>query len=426
MALEQGLRRAPSARVPRPPSAGPELPPGAPLAALVLAAVARDPVREAGVHRVRASLEEARAEASLPPPEVALEVWNLPLAQPYALGQADMYMVELRQRLTPSGMRDGLARASLEEARAVTSELAERELEVAERVTMAYSECFAAARHHALHEAHLTVLDAMREAVLARLSAGSGDLAQVARVEAERARVLRSLSRYHGDRVRASRALDALVQRPTGTDLGVCEAPSALTPREDPERLVTRALSLRGQVRAARGMERAALARAEASRAEARWPELMLGASYWQMPEQRPGVGLSIATSLPWLSPGGRARARAAEERALSARASAAEAERSVRAEVLEALSRMDTLGRELATLRAVTLPSLDRARDATAVAYIHQRAELLEWIDAARMRLDAEMDDADLVAELLRAGASLDRAVGAPVPRSPVTPEAP
>jgi cobalt-zinc-cadmium efflux system outer membrane protein len=110
---------------------------------------------------------------------------------------------------------------------------------------------------------------------------------------------------------------------------------------------------------------------------------------------------------------------RAAEARALAARATVDEAERNARAEVLEARARMDTLARELGTLRTVTLPALDRARDATALAYVHQRAELLEWIDAARMRLDAEMDDADLTAELLRAGAALDRAVGAPVPRT-------
>jgi hypothetical protein len=39
--------------------------------------------------------------------------------------------------------------------------------------------------------------------------------------------------------------------------------------------------------------------------------------------------------------------------------------------------------------------------------------APLLAWLDAARMRLDLAMDEADLVVELARAVAALEEAVG-------------
>jgi len=54
-------------------------------------------------HRAHALVHAGRAEGSLRPAELGFEAWNLPLARPYAFGEADMYMVELRQRFPAAG-----------------------------------------------------------------------------------------------------------------------------------------------------------------------------------------------------------------------------------------------------------------------------------------------------------------------------------
>ena len=59
---------------------------------VVAAAVARSPALAMMAHRARALVHAGRAEGSLPSAELGFEAWNLPLARPYALGEADMYM----------------------------------------------------------------------------------------------------------------------------------------------------------------------------------------------------------------------------------------------------------------------------------------------------------------------------------------------
>src|SRR5204863_1650327 len=85
--------------------------------AIVAAAVSRDPGLAARTHRVRAAMHAARAEGSLPPPEASFQVWNVPLLRPYALNDAQMYMIEVRQMLPAIGLLDARARAQAEDAR---------------------------------------------------------------------------------------------------------------------------------------------------------------------------------------------------------------------------------------------------------------------------------------------------------------------
>src|SRR5258708_937389 len=54
--------------------------------------LARHPSLVAAAHRVRALGERARAEGSLPPPELGAEVWQVPFVKPYALDKSGMIM----------------------------------------------------------------------------------------------------------------------------------------------------------------------------------------------------------------------------------------------------------------------------------------------------------------------------------------------
>lgn len=381
-------------------------------------AVGRDPGIVARVRRARAMLEEARAETSLPPPELGVQVWNLPLTQPYALGDADMYMVELRQRFLPAGARDARAMARVGEARAELAAASAREQDTRRRVAEVWADYVAGTLHHHVHRDHLQLLGEMLAASRGRFAAGRATLADVTRVEAERARVQRVLTRFQSDRERAARTLNALMDRPADADLGeIAEAPPE-TVRLALDDLVRLALERRAMVAEARARVRAARAETDAARAEANRPEVSVSLGYWQDPQMRPGVGATAMMSLPWISGGGRAREAAARERESAERAEVEDSERAVRIEVTTALARVRGLEDELGVLRRESRRATERSIEAAHDAYVTGGGDLLMWIDAARMRLDLAMDEADLVADLQRAVAELEWSVGTALPR--------
>ncbi len=360
----------------------------------------------------------------MPSPELGLEAWNLPLARPYALGEANMYMVELRQRFPAAGSLDARARAMADEAHAMVAELASEERQIAQRAADAYADYVHGIRDHAIHHDHLALLEQMQGAVRARFTTGGTGLADAAKIDLEIAKTRRDIARIDGDITRARATINSLLRRPADAPLGPPSDIAPMTVRLSADELVARAERSRGAFVAARDRIQAAQARREAAEAEARWPELMVGVGYWQDPNMRPGYGANVSMSLPWLW--GEKRDRVAEAREREAAETSALAGASVEAqsEITEAHARVVTAERELQVLHTQALPAARRSIDAIRAVYTTGSASLLEWIDAARSFLDLEMEEAHISAELARAVASLERSVGAALPLTAVATE--
>jgi outer membrane protein TolC len=162
----------------------------------------------------------ARAEGSLPSPELGLEAWNLPLARPYAVGEANMYMVELRQHFPAAGSLDARARATADDAHAVIAELATEERQTAQRAADAYADYVHGTRDHRIHHEHLALLEQMQGAVRARYTTGGSALADAARIDLEIAKTHRAIARIDGDIARARATINALLRRPADASLG--------------------------------------------------------------------------------------------------------------------------------------------------------------------------------------------------------------
>ncbi|MEO8182406.1 MAG: TolC family protein [Deltaproteobacteria bacterium] len=391
---------------------------------IVALAVSRSPGLAAIAHRARAMVYAARAEGSLPSPELGLEAWNLPLARPYAVGEANMYMVELRQRFPAAGSLDARARAMADEAHAMVAELASEERQIAQRAADAYADYVHGVLDHALHHDHLALLEQMQGAVRARFTTGGSGLADAARIDLEIAKTRRAIARIDGDIARARAALNALLRRPADTSLGTPSDITPMTVRLSVDELVTRAREHRGTFVAARDRIQAAQARREAAEAEARWPEFMVGIGYWQDPNMRPGYGANVSMSLPWLWGGQRHRVDEAREREASETSALAGASVEAQSEITEARVRLVTAEHELQVLQTQALPAARRSIDAIRAVYSTGNASLLEWIDAGRSFLDLEMEETDVSAELARAVASLERAVGTTLPLTAVATE--
>jgi outer membrane protein, heavy metal efflux system len=383
-------------------------------------AVSRDPGLHSLVHEARAALHGARAAGSLPPPEVDAQVWNLPLARPYALGEAAMYMLEARQMFPAAGSRDARARAYAEEARGRVSALAARESEVLARAGQAYADYVHGVLDHRVHAVHHQLLGAMLDAARARY-AGGGALADVPRIESERARTRRSISHVSADIDRARATLNAMLQRRPDAPLGEPADLAPETVRVPTDDLLALAARSRGELGEARARVRSAAARREAARAESRWPVFTGTLGYWQDPQRRPGLGAMVAATLPWVWGGASARLDEARERELAEAEAVDRVTVDVRAEVCVAQARLEGLARELAVLRREARPAAARAVEAVRAAYVAGRGDLLAWIDAARQVLDVDMEEVEVTTGIAHAATELERAVGAPLPRVPV-----
>ena len=82
------------------------------------AVLERHPALLAEASRATALERRARAEGALPPPELMAELWQVPLKRPYAVDDAGMLMLSLRQNVPAPGARAARAEALRHEARA--------------------------------------------------------------------------------------------------------------------------------------------------------------------------------------------------------------------------------------------------------------------------------------------------------------------
>lgn len=388
---------------------------------VVSLAVRKSPALAVMAHRARALVYAGRAEGALPPPELGLEVWNLPLTRPYALGDADMYMVEIRQRFPAAGSLDARARAMGEEAEAMVLELSGEERLVAQRASDAFTDYAQAIQERRLQNAQLALLSRMSDAVHARQTTGGTMLADSTRVDVEKAKPERALVRIEGDIARARATLNALLRRPADAALGEPAEQPAQTISLTTSELLTRAQAHRPAIASAEARERAARARRDAAEAEALIPEFMVGLGYWQDPRMRPGVGVNVSMTLPWLRGPGRPRAEQAKEEEAAAHAARDVASVEAQADITAARAQLDVLAAQLRVVRQQSLPAARRSQDAIAAAFSTGGVSLLEWVDVTRSTLELEMEIVSLEGDLTRSASALERVVGERLPKTAI-----
>jgi outer membrane protein TolC len=265
----------------------------------------------------------------------------------------------------------------------------------------------------------------MGEAIRARYSTAGNSLTDVARLDLEVAKVQRALARIAGARLRAQSTLNALWARPASAPIPELAAMPPETVRLATDDLLARAQRHRAQIAAADARTKGADARLDAATKDANNPEFEVGVAYWQDPRMAPGFGLMFATSLPWFWGPGPAKKKQAEDDATGARFERAGAVLDAQGAIGEATARLAAIEKQLQQLDREAMPAASRAIEAMTSAFVTGNVTLFEWVDAARTTLDLEMESSDLRADLARAVAAMERAVGEPLPHVALTSEA-
>lgn len=370
------------------------------------AVLEQHPAVRAESSRALALERRARAEGALPPPELMAELWQVPIERPYAVDDAGMLMLGVRQNLPPPGARAARAEALRHEARArvAMAENGRRDLRREAGSTFVdYVEAFELRKVVALQQ---QLLEKLSAAAGAR-QAGGGALADVASADAELALLEAELA-VQDVAVSSSRArLNVLLRRAPGAPLGDPVWDAGATPALSSPAALERARQNRPEHDAARAERDARRAELRAEEREASWPEFSVAGLYFAPvgPATEHGYGVSASMSLPWLWGGARHR-RDAQRASVDAAEREREAVRiAVARDVTTALGRARSVQTRAALLRDRALPASVRAAEAVRVGYQSGRVGLTSILEAERRVLQLRL-------ELVRARAELERAI--------------
>jgi outer membrane protein, heavy metal efflux system len=391
-------------------------------ATLVNLTVRRNPSVRAAEQRARAVDLSADADGSLPAPELAAQVWQVPFSRPYALNDSQMIMVGVSQSFPAPGSLGAKQAARHEEARVGEAMAAERARQVARDAEHAFADYVEAAAGHRIHAGHEDVARRILEVSRRRQAAG-GTLTEVTQAEVELARVQADVESDAARLEMARGRINAVLGRAPAAPLGPPIEGDPMIPAWGQSEALAKARDLRPELRATAAERQASVLKLRAAEREATWPSFSFGVSYFAPTALMPfnGYGLNAGMSLPWLW-GGATLRRDAQQQFLAAASSDAEGiEIAVEADVVTASSTVEVAAVRLQIERERVLPATKRAFDLAWGGYESGRTDLLTLLMAQRSVVDAEHDIVMSRAALDHALADLDAAVGVAVPRRPL-----
>jgi hypothetical protein len=375
------------------------------------------PAPLAALARARASLRRSHAAASAPGPTFWLEVWDFPIGDPTLAGREGMYMVGVRQEIPVLAALDAEGRSEAELSRAESAEGRDVSRLLFLEAGRGCVDWIVAGEVAKRWREYGTHLSQVREATATAYGAGSGttSLGSIARVDADIARVERRAIELEEQ---AHVARDGLVAL-AGEGVALPEEAPALPepPRElDLEPTIAGALSVRGDVAAARFRAAAADARAESARAMADVPKFEVAATYMQMPGARPGLGAMVSMTMPWIGGGLLDASDAAEEEAKASVQQTAAVERAAVVEVRQQASKLRAAQLTLVALEERELPAAERAAKAERAGLLSGGFDLTAWLLASRMALEARIERELMRGAVARAWLELQGATGSGV----------
>jgi outer membrane protein TolC len=370
----------------------------------------------------RKAIEAAQARIiparSLDDPELNLESWAIPINQPTNLNQANMHMVNLRQRfLFPGKLRLRGEVASQEEAMAVARYQA-KEREVIAAVKKGYYELFMADRNIQITKEQLELHERVLRTTETRYTVGKTSQSDVVRAQVEHSDLINRLIVAEQERESAEARLNTLLNRPTDALIGKTAElePSPTTPFEQNE-LYRLTIESSPELReAVSGVKRAELSHELAIRNQ-RYPDFTLGLGYWYTPQgnfQHTYSGmLTLTIPFIWTK-------TKHDKEVEEASAQIAKAEASYRAiknlaflEVRDNLLKSNAARKSVSLYRTGLLPLTELSLKAAEAAYQTGRLEFTGLLEAERALRDVRLGYYRALVTLEQSLADLERAVG-------------
>jgi outer membrane protein TolC len=401
------------------PETQPSLSASAPLdvETAVRIALARNPDLSEAAARVTAADARARAAGGWPDLGVQAQLWQQPLSKPVDLSQANMLMIGLRQAFPAPGAASSRQRAGEADAAASRDAEAGRRADFVLQVRRAFAQYWLAEQEQLLHLEHMEVTDQIVQEARGYFAQGLISKADFLRTTVELGRVHAVLSDVAQQRRASGALLNILMDRDPDAALGVPQAPPLPDTEPSLEALATLA-GRKPEVAVAEEQVRRSEAMLDAMRAEASWPEFMVGLDYGYMPTDGTSTYTAmLGFTLPWLNPRRSDEKREAAANLSASQAALASARNQARYQLRDALARYRAARESHDLVERQLAPQAELAAGAAQDAFRMRQSDALGLLDARRQLLDMRLQQVRARARVQEAWAELQRAAG---PASP------
>ena len=380
----------------------------------VLAAVrAENPALQAAGARARAAASVPARARALDDPTFSWEVWNAP--ESLRIDEADNNILKLSQRLPFPGKRRLAGRIAEDEAAGVQQDAERGALDLFVAARRAYTDLWQAYEQRTIYRRDGALAARLAQIAAARYASAQGSQADALRAEVARAELLDRERGADLEIATTAAELNGLLSRPPDQPLGVPEAPRERRVPPDPAVLTATALARRPEVAAAASaVRRAEDAHRLAERAY--FPDFELSVSRFQNHDARDGFGAMASVTIPFAYRGKYDAALAEAEATLTAaRADERRIADLVRREVHQAYRRAQTATIRHDLLRSTHVPQAEALVAITEKDYVAGTTDFATFGERLRSVQATHLEHIVAAADLARADADLDRAVGAP-----------
>ena len=396
--------------------AGDEAPASLRLADVIKEARSSNPEIKAARERTRAARFAPARVAAYDDPVASWEAWNTP--ESLRVDHADNNIFRLSQKVPFPGKRSLAGRMAEREADIAGADAVGTELEVVAMVRRAYYGLWQAYQDLSIYTRDKALVERLAKVAEQKYAVGQVSQPDVLRSQVELTRLVNRVTTAELAIDGARAELNALLSRSPNESLGVPEdpQPSTLDPTDDD--LIARALRNRPEVAA----KAAAVERDRAKLGVARLdylPDFEFSVSRFVNYRNRDGFGAMAAISLPFAY---EYKYDAALEEARAGVASAEAEQRQVTdrvtREVRQAFLRARTAKLQRELLLTTHIPLAEQTLGASEIGYQTGKIDFLSLIDSLRGVESVHLEHVVAEAELGKAFADLERAVGEPLDR--------
>jgi outer membrane protein TolC len=388
-----------------------------PLALADLLARAQEANPEIQVVRQRAAgLRAVPAQvAAYDDPTVSWEAWDFP--DSWRIDQAENNIFRLAQKVPWPGKRTLAGKIAERDADAADHDVRTARLDLTRMVTRAYYDLWLAHRRRDVLTSDTSLVERLARTTEQKYGVGTATQSDALRAQVELTHMVTETTTAGLAIETAAADLNALLSEPPDAPLGVPEDPPMAGPEASLVTLTALALDQRPELAA----QRAAVSREQGAVELAglgRRPDFEFSVGRFVNYQRSDGFGAMASVTLPFVH-GGKYDAASSEARAklMSAEAELRRLQDRVRRDVAQAYARARTAALQHQLAAGTHVPQAQQALRVTEAAYEAGTAEFVSMLDTLRNVQAIELQHAEARAELAKATADLERAVGGALP---------
>jgi outer membrane protein, heavy metal efflux system len=391
------------------------------LAELEAAALANNAEIHAAARQVAVAEARRGSAGALGDPSFMYRGWGTPLAKPWDLNETQ-HMFMFSQELPGGGKRQLRARLADDDVEIAKAELETKKRDVLAQVRRSFYELLRNQDELRFHDEQAALARQGLESARIKYVVGKVPQQDMLKAQIALTRLVEHLIMLQQNSDLARSRLNTLLGRDPAEPLEVLGAYSSATKLPGLIDLEKMALENRPELAAISAAIQQEETRTHLAEKSLK-PDYTLSGGYMLMPEgstYRNTYMAELSVTLPWLNRG-RHDAEIAESSAMTtARKADYESRRAaVFAEIQESLVRARVARRLLGLYGDTLRPQAQAVLKATVAAYQADRTDFLNLLDSQNTTLDVELDYIKAASELETRLTDLERAVGAPLPRS-------